>query len=130
VRDDQVAAVEDVVADERVEEGRDQVTRLLAALLRQRIELAQAAVEAVSDAHVAAVERTDELHIVVAGNGQRGSMLDHVPGNPDRVEDPRASIDEVADKHDPPPVRMRVDRSALREFTRALLDHCVPELAE
>ena len=73
VGDHQAAAVQDVVADKAVDEGLD----LLDECWRLPGELGQALGQAVRQLHVAAVQRPQQLGLVIPGDAQGGASLDH-----------------------------------------------------
>ena len=94
VRDHQPAVVEDEVADQPVHERQRLGAELLALLAQLRERLGQA----VADPDVGALERADQLGLVVAGDAQRGAGGDHAHHQPEHARRVRAAVDEVADE--------------------------------
>src|SRR2546430_2767999 len=99
-------------------------------LVRLSLELGQAPIEAVRDPNVAATQRAHELHVVVAGHGGGGAVVDHVAGDPEAVEDLRAAVDEVADEYRLATSRVRVHRPTVGKLAVALLEGLVAEQCE
>ena len=60
----------------------------------------------------------------------RGASRDHVADQPNRVEDPRTAVDEVADEHRGPAIGVCVDRTAVGEVAVPLLCELVAELGK
>src|SRR5690606_17652563 len=95
VADHQPAAVEDVVADEPV----DELPHLGAELLALAVHLLDGLGESVGVLHLAALEVPAELVLVVAGHAQRVARPDHGHHPPQHAGAVRAAVDEVADEH-------------------------------
>ena len=73
--DDQLAVVEDVVADQAVEELGQLLAERLANVVGQGVDLGQRLGQAVRDLHVLAAELPQQLHVVVAGHAQGRAAL-------------------------------------------------------
>ncbi len=114
MRHNEPTVVEDVVADEPIQELLDLGSKLRGLLF----ELEQRAIESVGHGDVAALQLPLQLDVVVARDTQRGSGLRHRHHCLERVDDARAAVHEVADE----------DRfSACRVCPRAAV---VPRVAE
>jgi hypothetical protein len=103
VRDDEPPVVEDVVADELVDEVGDGRTDAGRRLLELRHRLGQP----VRELHIAAAELAHELHVVVARDAEGGTRADHSHHEPQHVGRPRPAVDEVADEYGFPSERWR-----------------------
>src|SRR5262245_47919147 len=77
--------------------------------VRQSIDLGEALCQAMRHAHVPATKLAHQLHVMVAGDTVRGTGRYHVVHEPNRIEDVRATVHEVADEHRLPAQRMRID---------------------
>lgn len=130
VRDDQLAVVVHVVADQRVQEAHYLACRSVAALLRKRLELCERSVEPMRDRDVTAAELADQLDVVVARHTVRGSGIDHIADQPNRVEDPGPAVDQVADEHRGATFRVGIDRASLWEVPYPPLREPVAELGQ
>ncbi len=105
----QPAAVQDVVADQAVEERRD----LGAEGVVLRLQLLDGLGETVGVLDVASLEVTAELVLVVAGHAQGVSGLDHAHHQTQHSGTVRPPVDEVADEDGRTALRMHgVDRPA------------------
>src|SRR5207248_10597504 len=113
-----------------IEEAQDLVPCGLLPLVGERVELGEAAVEAVRDPDVPAAQRPHELHIVVARHGHGGAVVDHVASDPETVEDARSAVDEIADEYRLATYRMCVHGPAVGELALAPLDGLVAEQCE
>ena len=94
VRHHEPAVVEHEVADQPVHERQRLSTEVLALLPQLRERLGQA----VADPDVGALERADQLGLVVAGDAQRGADGGHAHDQPQDARRVRAAVDEVADE--------------------------------
>ncbi len=93
--DDEAPVVEDVVADEAVDERRDAGGELgrLGGELRQRL------FQPVPDGDVAALQGAQQLDLVVARDAQRVAGLDHAHDESEHRRGGRPAVDEVAEEH-------------------------------
>ena len=114
MRDDEFAVVEDVVADQSVEETRDPLRQLR----RLARELFERFGQAVRDLHVASLELSHQLDVVIARNAERRFLGHHRHHEAKNVGHPRAAVDEVADEDGLPAggVRRPIVRVALDPF--------------
>lgn len=94
VADDQLAAVEDVVADEAA----DELPYLLDELLRLPLQLLDGLGEAVGPLDLGALQVTAELVLVVPGHAQGVAGLDHAHDAAQDAGAVGAAVDEVADE--------------------------------
>ena len=92
---DKFAVVQHVVADQPIEKIGD----LALELGRFRLKLRNRVGEAMRHLYVLASELLQQLHIVIAGNAQRGTGLDHAGHKPKDRHDVRAAIDQIAEKY-------------------------------
>src|SRR3954469_3031492 len=127
--DDETAVVEDVVADQPIEERNELCLCALAISVGYRLDLRECAVEAVSDLNVTATQLAQELHVVVPGHAMRRLGFDHVAYEADCVQDLRTAVDQVADEDRATPVWVPIHRTAVRELTLSFLGD-VAELAK
>ena len=102
VGDDELAAVEHVMADQAVDEGRGLVgePRGLAP------ELLQGLGEAVGDLHVPSLQLAQQLDVVVAGDAESGSRLDHPHDQAQHLRGTGAAVDEVPEEDGLAPFRV------------------------
>jgi hypothetical protein len=112
VGDNQLAVVEDVVADEAIEELFEFLAEGFTNVVRQGVDLGKALCQTVGNPHIFAAQLAHQLHVVVAGDAKRGAGNDHVADEPNRFENARATVHEVADEHRLSAQRMRVHRAA------------------
>lgn len=108
MRDDEAAAVEDVVTDEAVEERPEVRTERRTGLGRKGVDLAERLREAVRDLEVAAAELLQQLHVVVARDAEGRPRADHVVHDPERVQHPRTPVDDVPQEDHLAALGMRV----------------------
>ena len=101
VSDDQLAIVEDKVADETVEELGEVVAEGTSYVARQVVDLGERIGQPVRDLDVLASELLQQLHIMVAGDAQGRTPNNHVPHQPHGVEDAGAAVHEVAEEDRP-----------------------------
>jgi len=94
VRDDQLPVIEDVMADETVEKGRNGRSERV----RLALELRERVREAMRDLHIPTTKFADELGIVVAGDAERVAARHHAHDEPQYSRNPRPAIDEVTRK--------------------------------
>ena len=120
MRDDQVAVVEDEVADELVEELRG----LLLELGRLAFELGERLGEPVGQLDVAAAEGADELDVVVAGNAECDAGLDHRQHEPQHGRNIGPSVDKVAEKDGSAALRMLRRQLFFRDPPAKLAQQC------
>ena len=122
MRDDQLAVIEDVVADQSIEEcGHVPLgTRGDSAVeLRQRLR------EAVRDLHIPPAQFPHQFHVVIAGHAERIAARDHPHHQPQHGGNLRPAIDEIADEDRLPAVgwndgdRLGVVRNGVTEIRRA-----------
>lgn len=99
VRDDELAAVEDVVRDQAVAE----LVRLTAELLGLGAELFQRLGEPVRDVDLPPVQRAHQLLLVVPADDQGVPRRGHSHDAPQHARGVRPAVDEVADEHRGPP---------------------------
>src|SRR5439155_13227318 len=102
---DHLAAVENVVADQAIEEG----AGALAEFLRLGFQLRQRLFQAVRDLDVAAAQLAAELVIVVADDAQRLPRRDHVHDQAQHVRSARPAVHQVADEERPASPQMPPD---------------------
>lgn len=95
VRDDQLAVIEHEVPHE----GATELADLGAEHVRLGGELRERLGEAVAGLHLPAVERADELVLVVARDGERVTVPHHAHHEPEDARAVRATVDEVAEEH-------------------------------
>ncbi len=100
VADDQGAPVEDVVADQRL----DELLGLLAEGRVLALQLLDGLGQAVGDLDLAAVQVAAELVLVVAGDAQGVAGGDHAHGQAQHAGAVGAPVDEVADEDDGAPL--------------------------
>ena len=62
-------------------------------------QLSDAAIQAMGQLDLAALQPAVELGLVIAQHAQGGTIFDHGHDQPQRVGDARAAIDEVTDEH-------------------------------
>ena len=117
--DDQIPVVQDVVADEAVQEIRN----LPDELRRFIFQLLQGPGEAVGDVDVLAPQLADQLHVVVSGNGQGGPRLDHAHHQPEDFGSLRTAVYQVAEEDRPPLLRRmdHVSSDILRDLVAELI---------
>ena len=94
VRDDQLAVVEHVVADQAV----DEVDHACDEAGRFPFQLGERLGETVRDADVSAAKLSHQLHVVVAGDAQRRSVCHHAHDQTQDVRRLRSAIDEIAEE--------------------------------
>ena len=114
VGDDEVAVVEDVVADQPVEEVGEFGAERAANFVGEGVDLRQRLGQPVGDLHVLAPQLAEQLHVVVAGDAEGRAVEDHVAGDPHRVEDPGAAVHQVAEEDGLAALGVGVDRPAAR----------------
>ncbi len=95
MRDDEFAAVENIVADEPVEK----LQHLIAKLVGLGLELVQRRLQPVRDRDVLAAQLAHELDIVVAGHAQRVAAFHHAHDEAQHAGTVRSAVNEVAQKH-------------------------------
>jgi hypothetical protein len=109
VRHNQTSAVEDVVADQAVEERLD----LLAELLGFAVELGEGLGEPVCDLHVAAAHGAQQLVLVVARHAQGVAGCHHAHDQAQHAGRVGSAVDQVADEHGPASVLVRSSGTAV-----------------
>src|SRR6185436_7051059 len=97
VRDNEPTLVEDVVADEAIQELLDIRTERRALL----VEFRQREVQSVRDGHVTTLELALQLDVVIARHTKSAACLRHRHHRLQRVDDARAAIDKVTDENRP-----------------------------
>jgi hypothetical protein len=112
VGDNQLAVIEVVVAYEAVEELFEFLAEGLTNVARQGVDLGEALCQTVRNLDVLATQLAHQLHVVVAGDTERGTLRDHVVNEPNGVEDAWPTVHEVADEDRFPAQRMRIHRAA------------------
>ena len=106
----QLAAVENVVAYQAVEEiGRLPAERI-SNVLGQGLHFGQGLRQAVLDLHVLASELPHQLHVVVAGHAESRPVGHHVADQTQGLDDPRATVHQIAEKDGLAPSGCRNDR--------------------
>src|SRR4051794_19822828 len=92
---DELSIVQHVMAHKSVEERAGFVAKVgwLGVELRQRIR------QAVRDLHVAALQLTDELHIMVAGDAERRVRLHHAHHKPQDIRYARTAIHQITNEY-------------------------------
>ena len=103
MRDRELAGVEQVVADQAVDEFRNAV----AERRRLRLQLRDGAVETVGHRHPPAAQVAQELRLVVPGYAQRHAVGDGVHRQPQAIRDPGTAVHQVAQEHEPSRLGMR-----------------------
>ena len=102
VGDHQLAAVEHVMADQAADEGRGLVGEFRGLALQ----LLQGLGEAVGDLYVPPLQLAQQLDVVVAGNAESGSRLDHPHDQPQHLRGAGAAVDEVPEEDGLAPFRV------------------------
>ena len=69
-------------------------------------ELIERVLKAVGDRHLLALQRPHELHVVVARNAEASALRDRAHREAQHARRVGAAVHEVADEHEPAPVRM------------------------
>ena len=100
--DDEIAAVEHVVADQAADEGR----RLVGELVRFVLELLQGLGEAVGDLDIAPLQLAQQLDVVVAGNAQSGSRRHHPHDQAQHLGRAGTAVDEIPEEDRLAPFRV------------------------
>jgi len=98
--DNELAVVEDVVADQLVHE----VLSGLAEVVGLVLHLGERLGQAVRDGDVGALECTDELGLVVAGHTQRRPGLHHPHDESEHARRVGSAVDEVTNEYRLPPL--------------------------
>jgi hypothetical protein len=98
----ELAAVQHVVRDQVVDEVHDRLPELR----RLSFELGQGFRKAVRDLDVLAAQLAQELHLVIAGDAERGAGLDQLHDDPEDARDVWTSIDKVAEEDELATIRM------------------------
>jgi len=79
---------------------------------------------------LAALQRAQELRLVVAHDAQAHARRHEVADDPQRVQDARPAIDEVAQEHGRPALRVAVVRAGIEAGALPPLHHVVAERRE
>ena len=104
--DDQFAAIEDVMAHQSIEIVCCLTAEGFPNVLGQCVNFRNRLCQAVLDLHVLGPQFPHELHIVVAGDAKGRTGDDHVADQPQSVENPWATIHNVAKEHHLPALGM------------------------
>ena len=102
VGDDELAAVEHVMADQAADEGRG----LVGEFCRLALELFQGLGEAVGDLHVPPLQLAQQLDVVVARNAESRSRLDHPHDQAQHLRRAGAAVDEIPEEDGLAPFRV------------------------
>ena len=103
MRDRELAVVEEVVADQAVDELGD----VIAECRRFRLQLGDGSVKTVAHRHASAAQVAEQLRLVVSGDAQRHPVGDRVHRQPQTIRDPRAPVHEITQEHEPSRLGMR-----------------------
>ncbi len=112
--DDELAVVEDVVADQAIQPRLERFDEGRSIVRRQRLDLGEALGQAVGDLDVSSLEGAEQLLLVVARDAPAGACVDHVADDAQGVEDARTAIDQIADEHRLAAVRVAIDGASVQ----------------